>query len=169
MAYRKSSFTLCAAAVLGLTACGGGGDAVDPNAGSEMLSNGMTVKAQIEARQDGFKAIGAEFKTINDQLRSGSPDIAAIQAAATKLPEVSAGIADWFPQGTGPESGVETEALAIIWDEPEDYAAKVNDFKAAIEALEIAAQTGEVESVQAAAQATGGTCKACHDKYRLDD
>lgn len=170
MALQSRSIWLGAIAALTLTACGGGGEAPsDPNAGSEVLPNGLTVKAQIEARQEGFKAVGGEFKTINDQLRSGSPDIAVIQAAAAKLPEVIEGADGWFPEGTGPDSGVETEALPIIWEEPEDFAAKTSDFVLAIEALDAAAQTGELPAIQAAVQATGGTCKACHDKFRLDD
>lgn len=170
MALHSRSVWLGAVAALALTACSGGGEApADPDAGSEMLSNGLTVKAQIEARQEGFKSVGGEFKTINDQLRSGAPDMAAIQSAAAELPGIIEGAGEWFPEGTGPESGVETEALPIIWEEPEDFEAKVSDFVVAIEALDAAAQTGELSAIQAAVQATGGTCKACHDKYRLDD
>lgn len=170
MALQSRSIWLGAFAALTLAACGGGGDApTEPDAGSEVLANGLTVKAQIEARQEGFKAVGGEFKTINDQLRSGSPDLAAIQAAAAKLPEVIDGAGEWFPEGTGPESGVETEALPIIWEEPEDFEAKTSDFVLAVQALDAAAQTGELPAIQAAVQSTGGTCKACHDKYRLDD
>lgn len=170
MALHARSVWLGAIAALSLTACSGGGEAPsDPDAGSDVLSNGLTVKAQIEARQAGFKAVGGEFKSINDQLRSGAPDLAAIQAAAAELPGIIDGAGGWFPEGTGPESGVETEALPIIWEEPEDFEAKVNDFVVAIEALNVAAQSGELPAIQAAVQATGGTCKACHDKYRLDD
>ena len=50
--------------------CGSGTELSDPSAGSETLDNGMTVRAQIEARQDGYKAIGRNFKTINDQLKT---------------------------------------------------------------------------------------------------
>lgn len=161
------SALVSATALVFLTACGGAPE--DPNAGAEMLDNGMTVRAQIEARQEGFKAIGSEFKTINDQLRSGSPDMAPIQAAASALPAAAEGIETWFPVGTGPETGVATEALATIWEEPEDFESKVNDFVLAISALETAAQTGDADVIQAAARATGATCGACHDKFRLDD
>ena len=154
---------------LGFLAACGGGETADPNAGAEMLDNGMTVKAQIEARQEGFKAIGKNFKTISDQLKAGSPDIAAIQAASSELSMVGADMDTWFPEGTGPESGVETEALALIWQELDDFNGVVMDSQTALDALDAAAQTGDVAAISAAFQTAGGTCKACHDKFRLDD
>lgn len=163
------TFALGAAAVLFLAACGSGTEPSDPSAGSETLDNGMTVRAQIEARQDGYKAIGRNFKTINDQLKTSAPDLTEIQAAAAAMVEASAGMADWYPAGTGPESGVKTEALAVIWEEPEDFALKVSEYDTALGALQTATASGDFDAITAAARATGSTCGACHDKYRLDD
>jgi cytochrome c556 len=159
---------VCAVAAVVLAGCGGG-DVSDPNAGAEMLENGMTVKAQIEARQDGYKAIGRNFKAINDQLKTDAPDLEAIQGAAAAMAEASAGMADWYPAGTGPESGVKTEALAVIWEDPDDFSAKISDYEIALAALQAATATGDFAAIGAAAQATGPTCGACHDKFRLDD
>ena len=163
------TFALGAATMLLLAACGGGTEPSDPNAGSETLDNGMTVRAQIEARQEGYKAIGRNFKTINDQLKTSAPDITEIQTAAAAMVEASEGMLDWYPAGTGPDSGVKTEALATIWDEPEDFALKVSEYEAALATLAAATTSGDLEAIAAAARATGPTCGACHDKYRLDD
>lgn len=163
------TFALGAAAILCLAACGSGTEPSDPSAGSETLDNGMTVRAQIEARQEGYKAIGRNFKTINDQLKTSAPDIEEIQNAATAMVEASAGMADWYPAGTGPESGVKTEALAVIWEESADFSTKISEYEAALTALDVATASGEFDAIAAAAQATGSTCGACHDKYRLDD
>lgn len=162
------SVKLAALALSGLflVACGQSGG---PDAGDTVLPNGMTVAEQIELRQDRYERIGGAFKTINDQLETGDPDIAEIQAAAATLPEAGAGMADWFPEGTGPDAGVETEALPAIWETPEDFDTKVAEFLAAAEELDTAAQSGDVSAIASAFQATGGTCKACHDDYRLDD
>ncbi|MHA7898876.1 MAG: c-type cytochrome [Henriciella sp.] len=151
-----------------LAGCGGG-EPADPNAGSEVLANGLTVKAQIEARQDGYKTLGRNFKTINDQLKTDAPDLAAIQGAAATMVEASANMADWYPEGTGPESGVETEALAVIWEEPEDFATKISDFDGALASLNTTTASADFEAIAAAVKATGATCGACHDKFRLDD
>ncbi|MEO1662306.1 MAG: cytochrome c [Pseudomonadota bacterium] len=168
MPFPKSQI-VCSIAAFLLVGCGGSGGSVDPDAGTELLANGMTVKAQIEARQQGYKAIGRNFKTINDQLKTTSPELEAIQAAADAMVEASEGMSDWYPAGTGPESGVKTEALAVIWDDPEGFAVKVADYEAALTALDAATATGDFEAIAAAAKATGPTCGACHDKFRLDD
>ena len=167
----KSTESIVAGALLlaVLAACGSGGETSDPAAGAEMLANGMTVGAQIEARQGGFKTFGKNFKTISDQLKSDSADMAAVQAAAATIADTATGLGDWFPEGTGPESGVETEALAIIWEDGADFATKVSDAQAAIEGLNLAAQSGDAEAISTAFRNAGGTCKACHDKFRLDD
>lgn len=163
------------AGTLLLSACGGGdgSSANDSEAAAEAagatLPNGMTVSEQIEARQGQLKKLGSAFKTISDQTKAGEPDMAAIQAAAASAVAETASMKDWFPEGTGPDSGVETDALPAIWESPEDFDAKVDDFTAAVTELKTAAEGGDLETIIAAFRATGGSCKACHDKYRLDD
>ncbi|MEO0440164.1 MAG: cytochrome c [Pseudomonadota bacterium] len=175
MNLRKSSPAIAAmAGLLILSACGQDGEAEPASedgaeAGATALPNGMTVKEQIEVRQGQLEKIGESFKTISDQLKSDSPDIAAIQAAAASVPENATGMADWFPEGTGPDSGVETDALPIIWEEKDDFLEKVTAMQEAAVALVSAAEGGDVAAIGAAFRETGGTCKACHDKYRLDD
>ncbi|ATW03559.1 hypothetical protein CHN51_08450 [Sphingorhabdus sp. YGSMI21] len=153
-----------------LSACGQNDEAgpVSDSAGVE-LANGLTVKEQIEARQAQLKKMGKAFKAISDQLKASNPDLAQIQAAAAVVPIEAADMVDWFPEGTGPDSGVETEALPVIWEDKADFNDKVKAMQDAAAKLETVAQGGDVTAVAAAFQNTGGTCKACHDKYRLDD
>jgi cytochrome c556 len=160
-------------AIAGLTllsACGESGEA-DPAAetAGEPLASGMTAKEQIEARQGQLKKMGKAFKAISDQLKSSSPDLAEIQTAAASVPREASGMVDWFPEGSGPESGVKTEALPIIWENKTDFNDKVAAMQDAAAKLDTIAQGGDVTAIGAAFQTTGGTCKSCHDKYRLDD
>lgn len=164
----SKSLFLGTVSLLFLAACGGS-EPADPNAGTELLPNGMTVRAQIEARQDGYKAIGKNFKTINDQLKTSDPSMAEIETAAATVLEAASGMSDWYPEGTGPESGVETEALTTIWEEPEAFATAIAEFEATLTGLHSAAQSGDADAIGAAVKATGSTCGACHDKFRLDD
>ena len=172
---RKMKLTLSAFAGLAmLSACGqnDSGEA-SPEAASEaastVLENGMTVKEQIELRQGQLKKVGKAFKTISDQLKSDSPDVAAIQAAAASVPAEASDLADWFPEGTGPETGIDTEALPAIWENKSDFTQKASDLITAANNLNTAAQGGDIAAIGEAFKTTGGTCKACHDKYRLDD
>ncbi len=162
------------AAVMMLTACGdNGGSEAAPEASSEaagaQLPNGMTIKEQIEARQSQLEKVGDAFKAISDQLKAGTPDIAIIQEAAAVVPEATQGMADWFPEGSGPESGIDTDALPAIWENMPDFQEKVGNMQEAAANLNTVAQGGDMAAIGEAFKTTGGTCKACHDDYRLDD
>ncbi len=52
----------------------------------ESAAAAIDPKVVIPARQAGMKQIGQNFKTINDQLRSGSADIAVVRARAASWP-----------------------------------------------------------------------------------
>lgn len=153
-----------------LSACGQKAE-TDPatETASAELPGGLTVKEQIEARQGQLKKMGKAFKTISDQLKADTPDLAQIQTAAAVVPEESATMAEWFPEGTGPDAGVKTKALGIIWDNKADFNDKVVAMQNAAAQLDAAAQGGDVATIATAFKTTGGTCKACHDKYRSDD
>lgn len=168
------------ACALMVAACGGSGEPAVPEAEAaapqaevpaeaEVLASGLTAAEQIALRQDRFEELGDTFRTINQQLRLTEPDVTLIQASAAKVPTLTEGMETWFPEGTGPESGIETEALATIWETPEDFAQKVADHRAAATALAETATGGDLAAIAAAVQATGKTCGACHDVYRVDD
>ncbi|GAB5482947.1 MAG: hypothetical protein Pars92KO_27040 [Parasphingorhabdus sp.] len=157
-----------------LSACGesGGSDAASEassEAATVQLPNGMTIQQQIEARQGQLEKVGDAFKAISDQLKASSPDIAVIQEAAAAVPEATEGMADWWPESSGPESGVETDALPAIWENMTDFQEKVGNMQEAAATLNTTAQGGDMAAIGEAFKATGGTCKACHDDYRLDD
>lgn len=167
---RKTSVTIVALVGLAaLTACGQN-EASEPTAAATAeLANGMTVKDQIETRQEQLKKVGEAFKTVSDNLKSDTPDLSAIESAAASIPTATETMADWFPEGTGPDSGVETDALAAIWEDKDDFLTKVNDMQEAVANLAFVAQGGDTAAIGEAFKTTGGTCKSCHDKYRLDD
>nr|WP_321441737.1 cytochrome c [uncultured Hyphomonas sp.] len=176
MKIRQTTFALAAiAGVSLLAACGGSdssapaADAAAPAAEETVLDNGMTPKEQIELRQGQLKKMGKAFKTISDQLKASEPDMAAIQAAAASVPVDSKDMQDWFPAGTGPDSGVKTDALPAIWQQPDIFTEKVSDFQMAAGSLAIAAESGDLAAIGPAFATTGGTCKSCHEKFRADD
>ncbi len=76
----------------------------------------VNAKSVTESRQANFKTMGKSMKAMTDGLKAGSPDMTAIAANAATLRGLAPKISTWFPKGTGPESGVKTEALAEIWN-----------------------------------------------------
>lgn len=172
MTFKAFKTPLSFAVIAMLAACGGASDEAEDAGAAATAAPAEAASPAAEiiaARQAGFKKLGGAFKTMSDQLRSGAPDVSILQTAAASVPEITSGIETWFPAGSGPEAGVKTDALPAIWEKPEEFAEKVGNFKAAAAALAAAGQTGDVTAITAAFRTTGGTCKACHDTFRLDD
>lgn len=143
-------------------------------AGAVLLASGGAALAAsagdtIAARHANFKVMGKGFKAVSDQLKAGSPDIAAIRAGAAAIDGAARKVAGGFPKGTGPESGVRTHALPAIWQKNAEFRADADKLVGAATALKAAADAGDLGRVKAAAGALGGTCKACHDSFREKD
>ena len=121
--------------------------------------------AMMHERHEDMEAFGDQTKTIGKELKSSSPDIAAIQQAAAKIAELAPKIQPLFPAGTGPDVG-KTRAKPEIWQKPEDFALKAHDLETAATQFNVAAKSGDLSQIKATFGALGKTCKACHDLYR---
>jgi cytochrome c556 len=138
------------------------------------LAGGTALAAQtaaqtIAARQAGYKQMGAAFKTINDQLRAGSPDTAAIAAAAKRISDTSTAQFGWFPRGSGPEAGVKTRAKADIWSDPAGFAAAQKALQTEAAKMQRLATAKDVAGMKAQAKALGGACAGCHKPFRAEE
>lgn len=148
--------------VLVLAACGGAaeGDGAAPAASDE--------PAAIGERQANFEAIGDAFKAIRGQLE-GTPDLALIEASANDINDRAQKITGLFPEGTGMDAGYDTEALATIWEQPEEFGAAAQKLVDASADLAASAAAGDAAVLGEKAKAMGATCGGCHDKFRVDD
>lgn len=84
-------------------------------------------------------------------------DSAAVAEFVGKLP--------WAGFGPGTDKG-DTKAKSEIWsDKPkfDDYAKKM---QAEMTKLSAAAKSGNLDNIKLAVNATGATCKSCHDDFR---
>lgn len=172
-------FVSCAAcALIAIAACGGlkAGQVISAEAHAGAPSSGMAMLAAplskdralavMKARHEGMEAIGDSNKAIN-RARSG-PDLPAIRSNAAKIAQLSQQASGWFPAGTGPDVG-KTRAKADIWQSSEDFLVKLRNFQAAARALNTAASGNDAAAINSAFNELGGTCKACHDKYRAEE
>ena len=130
------------------------------------LSLGDASKIMHE-RHEGMEKIGKNAKAINRELTGPSPDLAAVRARAAEIALLSRKASGWFPAGTGPEAG-KTGAKPDIWQNPQDFAAKLHNFQEAAAAFDDAAKTNDVTRIKAQFGTLGHACKACHDKYRAE-
>jgi len=149
MAFRKFTIALCLVALTG---------AATPNA-----------TQIITGRQTNYKNIGRANKAINDELRKPAPSMPAIQQNAAVIDALAPRVPLWFPKGTGPEAGVKTAALPVIWQRIPEFKADAANFANAAHNLRAAAAAGDVNRVRAATAALGQTCRACHETFRAKD
>ncbi len=122
-------------------------------------------------RHEGFEAMGDAMKGLSGQLRSGTPVPAEMQKHSAVIARQASMIPTWFPKGSGPESGVKTDAKAEIWTDTVTFLSLAANLGTESKKLVAAANAPDFDATAFTAQlrATGGACKACHDKFRVDD
>jgi cytochrome c556 len=123
----------------------------------------------IATRHANFKKMGGAMKVLKDQLASGTIDKPAAVAAAKTLATTGRAQVGLFPNGTGPSSGVKTDALAAIWTNRPAFDGQMKAFIAQADKLVLAANTGNAGAIGAQFKAVGGACGSCHKQFRADD
>ena len=147
--------SLCLAPLLTLAACDSG-----PKTPGEKAAHD---------RHEKFEAIGKAFKTIGDELKKDAPDVARIKESAAAINGYAPQVKDWFPAGSGPQDKVETDALATVWQQRDEFGKAATRLVEAAGALNAAAQTGDLAAVRGAIPPLGAACKGCHERFRAPD
>jgi cytochrome c556 len=154
----KRTFTILPFAVLALAAATLADAAATPS-----------VTATVLGRQANFKKMGKSMKILSDQLKSSAPSQPAMLGAAQVIASNASRQGRMFPAGTGPSSGVKTDALPVIWTDKADFDAKMGQLVTESAKLVAVAKTGDAAAIGAQMKATGAACGACHRKFRAED
>jgi cytochrome c556 len=120
----------------------------------------------IKVRQEQMKALGADFKIINDSLKTDAPDKAAIAGAGKRIAEQIKGMAALYPAGSGPESGVKTRALPEIWAQAAAFKNAADATIAESAKFALVADAGNLDAVKTGVKALTDSCVGCHMKFR---
>lgn len=122
-------------------------------------------------RHEGFEGMGDAMKGVVGQLKSGAPVPAELQKHAATIAATAPRIKTWFPKDSGPDSGIKTDAKAEIWTDMATFLSLAGNLEVESKKLVAAANAPSFDAAAFTAQlrATGGSCKACHDKFRVDD
>ena len=118
-------------------------------------------------RHEGMENIGKAFKALHREFDASSPFVPTVRSSAAQIADLSKKASGWFPAGTGPDVG-KTGAKPEIWQSPQDFAAKLSAFQKAAQVFNAAASGNDMAAAKARYADLGGTCKACHDKYRAE-
>lgn len=121
----------------------------------------------IKYRQSALFVMAQHFGRIGAMANGRVPfdakvaaDNAEIVAEMAKLP--------WAGFGAGTDKGMPTKAKPEIWTEAGKFKEASDKLGAESVKLVAAAKTGNLDNLKAAFGATAGTCKACHDAYRMN-
>ena len=129
--------------------------------------SGTKAKQISHQRHEGMETIGKAFKALRREFDSPTPNAAAVKASANQVASLAARSSTWFAKGSGPEAG-KTGAKPEIWQNWPDFVAKNRAFQQSAQAFRSVAAKGDMAAAKASYGDLAGTCKACHDKYRMD-
>ena len=124
-----------------------------------------TAQDAIAQRKALMKEVGGATKLSSEMIKGEKPyDAKAAAAAMTKIADGWAPFAKLFPKGT--ETGGETTAAPAIWEKFKDFDEKGQTMAKAAANAAKEAEKGP-EAFKAAFGGVGGTCKSCHEVYRV--
>ena len=119
-------------------------------------------------RQSYFALLAANFGPMVASVKGEIPwDQAKMESWANDLAALSTldvmrGFADGSDKGT-------TRAKPEIWENKDDFNAKMEDLDKALVALQQATAGGDRKAIGEQVGAAGKACKACHDEYKAEN
>lgn len=123
-----------------------------------------------ENRQAVFKLLGVNMGPIVGMARGSVPfDAAVAERNAKRIAVLATMIPERFAAMDTREFDVTTEALPVIWENPDDFASKAKALEDAASTFAGLAASGDQATTLGGLRAFGGTCGNCHDTYRVDD
>ena len=109
-----------------------------------------TLKGHIGASSMHVRGLvdGKEFLVKHAQgLENGASELATLFAAGSNVED--------------------SDALPVIWEEPDEFAAAIDKLIVATQKFTDAAESGDMAAISAAFRDVGGSCRGCHDKFRV--
>ncbi len=120
----------------------------------------------IKYRQQVYATLGANLTAIVMNLKGEVAFPDAVPAHASVLADAAPLALAAMTQDTAGQGSARTQAKTEIWANWDEFTSLHEDMVAATVQLASAAETGDMAAVGQQVQVVGGTCKACHDKYR---
>ena len=124
----------------------------------------------IKWRQSGYGFMAWNMARIKMNVEGTYNKEEVIKAATAIQAIANSGMGALYPAGTDKGTGWEkTRAKPEIWANMDDVAAKGKAMREAAAELIAVANAGDEAAFGPAFGKLGGTCKACHDSYRIPE
>ena len=138
-------------------------------AGSVLAQQTLKPEEMIKTRKAAYSFMAWNMGKIKANLE-GEYNAQQVQAAATAIAGIAgSGMGALYGPGTEKDIGsLKTRVKPEFFQEMPNVGKLATDFNNAAANLAKVAATGDKAAVQKAFGETGETCKACHDKYRME-
>jgi cytochrome c556 len=121
----------------------------------------------IGYRQSLFKTIVWNFMPMGAMVKGSKPwDAAEFKRRSIAVAFAAVQLDEAFSAGS--DKGAVTDALPAIWENPDDFAAKLKAFQKTSNALRMAAAAGDQDRIKAAFNDVRQSCGNCHETYRAE-
>jgi cytochrome c556 len=120
----------------------------------------------IKYRKNALFVMQQNFSRVAGMAGGKIPFDAKVAAESAAVAEYVSRL-PWAAFGEGTDKG-NTGAKPEIWKERAKFDEYADKMQAEMVKLSAAAKTGNLDSIKAAVNATGGSCKTCHDAYRKE-
>lgn len=135
---------------------------------AEPAKSEKQARAAAKFRQSIFQLVRSNMGPLGGMAKGHIPfDAAKMEKNAMRMEQLGLMMADYLAVDTR-EFKVDTEALDKIWENPEDFDSKIQDFINATQHLQVVAKSGDESRYKAAIGGIGRTCKGCHDNYKAE-
>ena len=131
--------------------------------GAGVVLAGAGFAADPSQREATMKQVSHAYKKLIALSRNGTFDAATNQENAAKITAALDQFKDMFPAGS---EKADDKAGPNIWTDRAGFdTARTNAYDAAL----AVSKATDLAGFQSSFKTLAGTCKACHDKYRLSD
>ncbi|MFC3174094.1 c-type cytochrome [Novosphingobium bradum] len=132
-------------------------------------SAAITADNATDVRKTRYREMGAAFKTISDQLKTGTLIRVTLKSSARLIATAARDQYAWYPAGSGPQAQPKTKALPAIWSDAAGFRKAQDNFQRQAALMAQVAEQGDLPAISVQARALGETCGGCHRTYRLKD
>ena len=124
----------------------------------------LDAEGVIEARQGLMAYIGSNMRTVSGMARGQIEfNEQFVKTFGQSVSAISKALPHLFPEGSGKESGIRTEADDLIFSDVEGFPFAAAELGDAATRLSVAQSSGQLAE---AVSSLGQTCSSCHSRYR---
>lgn len=120
----------------------------------------------IKYRKNAMFVMQQNFSRVAAMAAGKTPFDAKVASDSAAVAEFVATL-PWAGFIEGTDKG-DTKAKPEIWKEQPKFKEQANKMQTEMQKFALAAKTGDLPSIKTAVNATGGTCKTCHDAFRKE-